>query len=648
LAFAVRFTTHQLGGLISKALATAAMAPTPALSASILLAAVQLAAVQLAAMPLLGAPGLAAPLPPPPLPELPSAPPLPSDQGSDLPSSSGGTLVINGLAQRAQWRWLGRLDQPPRELWLPLEVLQGQLGFSSRNRSGGGELDLEWFGRRLLVAADRQRPLGDEVAIDVAPLLPSSGLLARASGSSLSLQLAPPQLLGIRPSTAPPGQRRVVLDLSGPAFLRFGEGSLLLGISSRADQLAALTSLGLWGRQEGAALRIASRSGPAASKVFTLGEPNRVVIDLPAGPGPTSPEPASAERASPTRLDRRLQARLGRQIIWERVVRPLGGRQLRLNTVRIDPANTDLELRPLSRPDGMEGLSSLVRLANRQNALVAINGGFFNRVRRLPLGALRDRGRWLSGPILNRGAIGWDPRGLPRFGRLKLEEAVRDSNGNRWPLVVLNSGYVQRGLSRYTADWGPSYRSLSAGESAVVVQEGVVRARYGPDQLGAGVPLTPGAMLLVARAGFNLPWSEGERLSLESRPTTPLGLAANVVGGGPLLLLDGRPVLNGGAEGFSAAFLSQGAPRTVVGSDGRQLWLITLEGIDDDGPTLAETTLLLGQLGLRDALNLDGGSSTGLVMGGLHTVKGRGVVGAVHNGLGLVPSGGEAAANAGS
>ena len=30
----------------------------------------------------------------------------------------------------------------------------------------------------------------------------------------------------------------------------------------------------------------------------------------------------------------------------------------------------------------------------------------------------------------------------------------------------------------------------------------------------------------------------------------------------------------------------------------------------------------------------------GLVMGGAHTVKGRGVAGAVHNGLGLVPSGG--------
>jgi exopolysaccharide biosynthesis protein len=114
------------------------------------------------------------------------------------------------------------------------------------------------------------------------------------------------------------------------------------------------------------------------------------------------------------------------------------------------------------------------------------------------------------------------------------------------------------------------------------------------------------------------------------------------MGGGPLLLQDGRVVLDGPLEGFSPAFLSQGAPRTVIGSDGSRLWLITLQGVGDAGPTLAETALLLRDLGLRDALNLDGGSSTGLVMGGAHTVKGRGVAGSVHNGLGLVIEAGAA------
>jgi hypothetical protein len=358
------------------------------------------------------------------------------------------------------------------------------------------------------------------------------------------------------------------------------------------------------------------------------------VLDLPGDPT------AAVDTASPGRIDPRLQSRLGRQILWERLVREVAGRRVRINAVRIDLLNSDLELRPLSRGDGMEGLSSLVRLANRQDALVAINGGYFNRIRRLPLGALRDQGRWLSGPILGRGAMGWEPRQVPRFGRLRLDEWVSDASGRRWPLVALNSGWVQRGISRYTADWGRGYRPISGTEAAVLLRGGVVQWRAQGAQLAAGVALAPGDDLLVARGGAELPGNPGERLQIESLPNDPLGRASHVMGGGPLLLQDGRIVLNGSAEGFGAAFLRQGAPRTVVGSDGSRLWLITLEGSggDDPGPTLGETAWLLQRMGLRDALNLDGGSSTGLVMGGVHRVKGRGVGGAVHNGLGLVPA----------
>jgi hypothetical protein len=205
-------------------------------------------------------------------------------------------------------------------------------------------------------------------------------------------------------------------------------------------------------------------------------------------------------------------------------------------------------------------------------------------------------------------------------------------------VVTVNSGYVQRGISRYGPEWGPSYRALSGGETALVLgAENTVGRKYETADLEAGVPLRRGEILLVGRGGVELPWAQGTQLNLSSRPSNDLGLAPFVIGGGPLLLQGGRIVLNGAAETFSSGFLSQGAPRTVIGSDGSQIWLITLEGTSDSGPTLPETAQVLQSLGLRDALNLDGGSSTGLVMGGTMPVKGRGVVGAVNNALGLVP-----------
>jgi hypothetical protein len=534
----------------------------------------------------------------------------------------GGTLLVNGRPQQARWRWIGS-QSSPSQVWLPLEVLQNQLGVSSRSLSDG-TLDLEWYGRPLKVPPAQQQALDDEVAIDALPLLQAVGVRLVAEDERLRLDLPVTTLVGVRSSTQV-GSRRVVLDLSGPALVETGAGELLLGIRGDAARLRELQGLGLAARGDsrGIALRT---TGAAPNRVFTLGEPSRVVIDLPGGAPATAP-------TAPAPIDPRLQALLGRGVRWDR----LGRDGMRINAVRVEPANGPLQLVPLVRPGGMTGLGTLTQLAQQNRALVAINGGFFNRVRRLPLGALKRDGRWLSGPILNRGVAAWNGRELPRFGRLSLQEWVAGSDGRRLPVVVVNSGFVQRGISRYTADWGHAYQALSGNEMALLLRDGTVLQRFAPLDLERGVARRRGDTLFVARGGTLLPWSPGERLTLTSRPSSPLGEAQQVIGGGPLLLEGGRNVLNGSAEGFAASFMSQGAPRTVLASDGREVWLITLEGEGTAGPTLAQTSQILLQMGLRDALNLDGGSSTGLVMGGSLQVKGRGVAGSVHNGVGLVP-----------
>ena len=562
--------------------------------------------------------GQAMPITPPPPP-----PPLVPIGAAAATERQGSSIRINGRLQSARWLWVGGLGNTPQQLWIPLEVLENQLGVTSRSRSDGA-LELEWFGQELKVPASAQRSLEDEVAVEVSSLFGRIGVGLRREGSLLSLELARPQLLQVRSSNPGP-VKRIVLDLGGPATIGRDDAGLVVDLLSRSDQQALLGSLGLQAQQDSAGLRL-KPSAAKLTRVFSLGEPNRVVIEWPDQGAASRPD-------SPTPIDPRLQALLGKELQWDRLVR----QGVRINAIRVDPLNTSLQLRPLARPGAMEGLSSLVQLANQQQAWVAINGGYFNRVRRLPLGALKQDGRWLSGPILNRGVAAWDERTMPRFGRLQLSEWVVGPGALRLPVAVVNSGYVQRGISRYTADWGPNYVALSGSETGLLIQGGLVRQQFGPSELDAGVPLRGDDLLLVGRGGSELPWGLGDRLQIESRPSSNLGLATHVIGGGPLLLQAGRIVLNGAAENFSSAFLSQGAPRTVLARDDRQIWLITLEGIQDSGPSLGETAALLQQLGLQDALNLDGGSSTGLVLGGSLQVKGRGVAGSVHNGVGLVP-----------
>ena len=553
----------------------------------------------------------------------PPPPPLVPIGAAAATERQGSSIRINGRLQSARWLWVGGLGNTPQQLWIPLEVLENQLGVTSRSRSDGA-LDLEWFGQELKVPASAQRSLEDEVAVEVSSLFGRIGVGLRQEGSLLSLELARPQLLQVRSSNPGP-VKRIVLDLGGPATIGRDDAGLVVDLLSRSDQQALLGSLGLQAQQDSAGLRL-KPSAAKLTRVFSLGEPNRVVIEWPDQGAASRPD-------SPAPIDPRLQALLGKELQWDRLVR----QGVRINAIRVDPLNASLQLRPLARPGAMEGLSSLVQLANQQQAWVAINGGYFNRVKRLPLGALKQDGRWLSGPILNRGVAAWDERTMPRFGRLQLSEWVVGPGALRLPVAVVNSGYVQRGISRYTADWGPNYRALSGSETGQLIQGGLVRQQFGPSELDAGVPLRGDDLLLVGRGGSELPWGLGDRLQIESRPSSDLGLATHVIGGGPLLLQAGRIVLNGAAENFSSAFLNQGAPRTVLARDDRQIWLITLEGIQDSGPSLGETAALLQQLGLQDALNLDGGSSTGLVLGGSLQVKGRGVAGSVHNGVGLVP-----------
>ena len=100
----------------------------------------------------------------------------------------------------------------------------------------------------------------------------------------------------------------------------------------------------------------------------------------------------------------------------------------------------------------------------------------------------------------------------------------------------------------------------------------------------------------------------------------------------------GRIVLNGRSEGFSPSFLRLTAPRTVVGQGRDGQWMLTVHGATTSDPTLLETALAAQQLGFTDALNLDGGSSTTLVVNNQTVMNGRGSAPRVHNGLGLIRS----------
>jgi len=560
----------------------------------------------------------------------PPPPPAPVAEIRAAQPVQGSSLRLAGNTIKTGWLWLGSSRRDPEQLWLPLDTLTSRLGVL-RSTTGSGD-QLEWYGKKAALSSFQQRSIDDEVALEISTWLRDLGVRLERSGHSLSLNLPTPQLLRLRQgkgSTA----NRLVLDLSGPALVQRQGNDLLIGVSTTPTQNRQLRAMGLKPQRQQQNL---SLSGQATTlSTLTLASPWRVVLD---GVNKLTKSNASSGRdpLASSLLNPAVQDLVRRGLVLDKRVVKVGVKPLLIYRVGTDPSSHQLNLRPLAPTSGQQGLRFLNQFAQPAGALFAVNGGFFNRVRQLPLGAVKRDGTWLSGPILNRGAIGWSGSDRLRFGRLQLRQELVVDGGRRWGLGHLNSGYVQRGLSRYNRAWGPTYRALSGQEQAITVIDGHVRSVHTQAALARGVPIPSRGDLVVARGGAPLPAHKGQKITFRTNSSDPLGNEDQVIGGGPLLLQNGGVVLNGRSEGFSAGFLSLSAPRTVVAQDPKRIWLMTLEGTSSD-PTLLETSLALRQLGITDALNLDGGSSTSLLVANRLVMTGRGMAPRVQNALGLVP-----------
>ncbi len=107
-------------------------------------------------------------------------------------------------------------------------------------------------------------------------------------------------------------------------------------------------------------------------------------------------------------------------------------------------------------------------------------------------------------------------------------------------------------------------------------------------------------------------------ISLEFPPVQDELIMA--VGGIPRIIRDGRISIETAQEGIQESFATTRHPRTAIGysQDEQKLFLITVDGRQPDhslGMSLQELAQFMLELGCYQALNLDGGGSTTMVIG---------------------------------
>jgi hypothetical protein len=325
-------------------------------------------------------------------------------------------------------------------------------------------------------------------------------------------------------------------------------------------------------------------------------------------------------------------------ITWQQKWQSSAGQQFPLSILELDPQK--VSLRPIFGQANVVGSSPISDIATSNRAAAAINGGYFNRITRQPLGAIKVNGKWLSSPILGRAALGWQEKGGWQIGRLSYSEKISSSRGQ----VVnnlLNSGLSQGSIGRYSIDWGNAYQPLTNNELILTVQGGKVQqvTSGGAASAAVTVPIPRDGYLLIGRGGALADWAVGTTVQIATN-SSPAGFdrLPNVLGAGPWLVQQRQVVLDTTAEKFGSGFGPQSvAARSAIAINAQgKLWVVSaLDRVGGKGPTLGELAKMLQEMGAVDALNLDGGSSTSLFLGGQLVNRSPATTAKVNSGLGI-------------
>jgi hypothetical protein len=544
-------------------------------------------------------------------------------------TQQGNQVTLNGLTRSIAW------SQRQQQIGIADAGLFQAFGIDLLNTEDAARQPVQWFSQPATEPFVLDSWLTNQHRyLSISEFAQRQGWQIRTSGTTLQVTTPPCRVTGVRQGRQTWGDRLVLdLDRSTPWQITEQGSEFVVAVDAQIDPalvqnfVAApgnrITSL----RLETSGSQTLIRVGISSSlrpRVWTLPNPNRLVIDV------------------------RPDSIVERNIVWapgvrwrQQVVRQ-GNSQFPVVSLTIDPRQPGVALKPIwNDPATAIGTAPLLSIAQRWQAAAAINGGFFNRNNQLPLGAIRQDNRWVSGPILNRGAIAWNERGEVAIGRLSLQESVLTATGQRFPVLSLNSGYVQAGVARYTIGWGATYTPILDNETLIVVQDDRVTGQRSGGAAGqTAVPIPANGYLLVVRshqaAASALP--AGTALTLEAA-TVPAAFNqfSQILGAGPLLIADRQIVLNAQSEQFSDAFIRQAAVRSAIGqtADGNLLLVTVHQRVGGLGPTLSEIAQMMQQLGAVNALNLDGGSSTTLYLGGQVLNRAPRTAARVHSGIGV-------------
>lgn len=281
------------------------------------------------------------------------------------------------------------------------------------------------------------------------------------------------------------------------------------------------------------------------------------------------------------------------------------------------------EKEPWKKHFSLDKVSNIVA---ENDALAGINGTYF-AFTGTPLGALMIDQEMISVPIHGRTAFFLDEKNRPYIDNIYISSYFKLSSGIRYKITGINQSRGSDDLIMYTPAWGKYTGTNDKGLELVVVNSRVERVNISNSEIPEdGFVLSasgPGLETLAESVRV------GSRIDAHIRiipyATSPKKII-HLVSGGPRLLRNKRPYVSKHEEKFKMDIARGRAARTAIGiTKDRKLLLATVDGPprrksageksrSSIGVTLEELSDLMLALGATDAMNLDGGSSSTMVI----------------------------------
>lgn len=581
-------------------------------------------------------------------------------------TSSGNQISVNG--RNVSGTWLQRRQGTnPGKIYLSDAVLSQLIGADLLSSNDTTSQPIAWFSSQPFILTTNL--FQGYRYLDVTNFAQAAGWQLQVQGNTLAISTPPAQVQNIDENLAGGQISQIILALDRPTPYQVKQGTVIKAIEDDPNAptannsapvsrewtitLDAIAHPSLIQRYTPLPLPVPNllkQSTPAASqtvvkKVEVVNNQTVITLSVPLN---LSPQITTVNNPHRLIIDLRPDALKPKNINWARGLRwrqqfvTLGKDRFPIVWLEVNPRTVGLSIKPIwAAGNSLIGTAPILQTAPRNLAVAAINAGYFNRNNRLPLGAIRRNGQWLSSPILNRGAIAWNDAGQFYFGRLALQETLITSN-LRSPILFLNSGYVQSGIARYTPVWGQTYTSLTDNERVLIVQNNkITNQLVGEKANQSNFPIPRDGYLLVFRGNAiaqtsQLPIGTDVQITSTSNPPE-FNRYPQIIGAGPLLIQNGQIVLDAKSEQFSNAFINQKASRSGICTTANNTLVITAihNRAGGTGPTLAEHAQLMKLLGCVNALNLDGGSSTSLYLGGQLLDRYPNTAARVHNGIGI-------------